>query len=202
MYKIFTVLGTRPEIIKLSRVIDVFDKFFNHKIIHYGQNFNYELNEIFFKELGIRKPDLYLNCAKQTSIETISEVLVKFDRLIKKDKPDAIFILGDTNSAYAALSAKKNNIPIIHYEAGNRCFDNKVPEEINRKIVDHISDINLTYNGNLKAKFDKRGMQSEKIINVGSPMKEVIMHNQKKINASKILKNLKIKKKIFLSFSS
>ena len=113
MYKIFTVLGTRPEIIKLSRVIDVFDKFFNHKIIHTGQNFNYELNEIFFKELGIRKPDLYLNCAKQTSIETISEVLVKFDRLIKKDKPDAIFILGDTNSAYAALSAKKNNIPII-----------------------------------------------------------------------------------------
>ncbi len=201
MYKIFTVLGTRPEIIKLSRVIDVFDKFFNHKIIHTGQNFNYELNEIFFKELGIRKPDLYLNCAKQTSIETISEVLVKFDRLIKKDKPDAIFILGDTNSAYAALSAKKNNIPIIHYEAGNRCFDNKVPEEINRKIVDHISDINLTYTEISKQNLIREGMQSEKIINVGSPMKEVIMHNQKKINASKILKNLKIKKKKYFLVS-
>jgi len=162
MFKIFTVLGTRPEIIKLSRIINIFDKNFNHKIIHTGQNFDFELNQIFFKELQIREPDLYLNCAKKTSIETISEILVKFEKLILKDKPDAIFVLGDTNSAFASLTAKKNKIPIFHYEAGNRCFDNSVPEEINRKIVDHISDFNFTYTEISKQNLIKEGVHSEK----------------------------------------
>ena len=193
-FKIFTVLGTRPEIIKLSRIINIFDEFFDHKIIHTGQNFDYELNEIFFKELKIRKPDIYLNCAKKTSIETISEILVKFEKLIKKDRPDAIFVLGDTNSAFASLSAKKNKIPIFHYEAGNRCFDNNVPEEVNRKIVDHISDFNITYTNISKQNLIREGIPSEKIINIGSPMKEVIEHYQKQINLSKILKILKVKK--------
>ena len=193
-YKIFTVLGTRPEIIKLSRIINVFDKFFNHKIIHTGQNFDYELNEIFFKELKIRKPDLYLNCAKKTSIGTISEILVKFEKLIKKDRPDGIFVLGDTNSAFASLSAKKNKIPIFHFEAGNRCFDDNVPEEINRKIVDHISDFNFTYTEISKQNLIREGIEPEKIINIGSPMKEVFEYYQKQINLSKILKILNIKK--------
>ena len=200
-YKIFTILGTRPEIIKLSRIINIFDKFFNHKIIHTGQNYDYELNQIFFKELKIRKPDIYLNCAKKTSIETIAEILVKFEKLIKKDRPDAIFVLGDTNSAFASLSAKKNKIPIFHYEAGNRCFDNNVPEEINRKIVDHISDFNLTYTEISKQNLIKEGIHSEKIVNVGSPMKEVIEHYQKKIDSSRIDKILKIKKNKFFLVS-
>ena len=198
-YKIFTVLGTRPEIIKLSRIINIFDQFFNHKIVHTGQNFDYELNEIFFKELRIRKPDIYLNCAKRTSIETISEILIKFEKLIKKDRPDAIFVLGDTNSAFASLSAKKNRIPIFHFEAGNRCFDNNVPEEINRKIVDHISDFNFTYTEISKQNLIREGIEPEKIINIGSPMKEVFEYYKKQINLSKILKTLKIKKnKYFL----
>jgi UDP-N-acetylglucosamine 2-epimerase len=201
MFKIFTVLGTRPEIIKLSRIINIFDKFFNHKIIHTGQNFDYELNQIFFKELQIRKPNLYLNCAKKTSIETISEILVKFEKLILQDRPDAIFVLGDTNSAFASLVAKKNKIPIFHYEAGNRCFDNDVPEEINRKIVDHISDFNFTYTEISKQNLIREGIQAEKIVNIGSPMKEVINYYQKKINLSKILKNLKIKKNKFFLVS-
>ena len=200
MFKIFTVLGTRPEIIKLSRIIDIFDKTFNHKLIHTGQNFDYELNEI-FKELGIREPDIYLNCAKKTSIETISEILVKFEKLIKKDRPDAIFVLGDTNSAFASLAAKKNKIPIFHYEAGNRCFDNNVPEEINRKIVDHISDFNFTYTEISKHNLIQEGISSEKIVNIGSPMKEVINYYNSNINNSKILKNLKIQKKKFFLVS-
>ena len=179
-YKIYTVLGTRPEIIKLSRIINVFDKFFNHKIIHTGQNFNFELNQIFFNELKIRKPDKYLDCAKKTSIETISEILVKFEKLIKNDRPDAIFVLGDTNSSFAALSAKKNKIPVFHYEAGNRCFDNNVPEEINRKIIDHISDFNFTYTDISRQNLINEGIQSEKIINIGSPMMEVFNFYKKK----------------------
>lgn len=198
-FKIFTVLGTRPEIIKLSRIINVFDKFFNHKIIHTGQNFDYELNQIFFEELKIRKPDKYLDCAKKTSIETISEVLIKFEKLIRNDRPDAIFVLGDTNSAFAALSAKKNKIPVFHYEAGNRCFDNNVPEEINRKIIDHISDFNFTYTDISRQNLINEGIHSEKIINIGSPMMEVFNFYKKKINSSKIINNLKIKKnKYFL----
>ena len=201
MYKIITVLGTRPEIIKLSRVINIFDKCFNHKIIHTGQNFDYELNDIFFKELKIRKPDLYLNCAKTTAIKTISSIIDKFEITILKEKPDAIFILGDTNSSYAALAAKKNNVPIIHFEAGNRCFDKDVPEEINRKIIDHISDLNLTYTNISKQNLVNEGLHSEKIIYVGSPMKEVFNYYEKNIKKSKILNKLKIKKNDFFLVS-
>ena len=194
MFKIFTILGTRPEIIKLSRIIPLFDKIFNHKIIHTGQNFNYELNEIFFKELKIRNPDKYLDCAKNSAIETISNILIKFEKYINKNRPDAIFVLGDTNSAYASLVAKKNQIPIFHYEAGNRCFDNNVPEEINRKIVDHISDLNLTYTAISKENLIREGISSEKIICIGSPMLEVYNHYKKYINNSKIISKLSLKK--------
>ena len=202
MFKIFTVLGTRPEIIKLSRIINIFDKFFNHKIIHTGQNFDYELNQIFFKELQIRKPNLYLNCAKKTSIETISEILVKFEKLILQDRPDAIFVLGDTNSAFASLVAKKNKIPIFHYEAGNRCFDNDVPEEINRKIVDHISDFNFTYTEISKQNLIREGIQAEKIVNIGSPMKEVLDFYKPQIDNSDILQRLNLSKGKFFVVSA
>ena len=201
MYKIFTVLGTRPEIIKLSRIIKIFDNNFDHKIIHTGQNFDYELFQIFFNELKIRKPDLFLGCAKSTAIETIAEIFVKFEKYINKDKPDAIFVLGDTNSAYASLVAKKNNIPVFHFEAGNRCFDNKVPEEINRKIVDHISDLNMTYTKLSKDNLIMEGLHPEKVIEIGSPMREVFNYYKKKIDNSKILKSLKLKKKGFFLVS-
>ena len=201
MYKIFTVLGTRPEIIKLSRIINIFDKNFNHKIIHTGQNFDYELNDIFFKELKIRKPDFYLNCAKATAIKTISSVLSSFEDLVKNDKPDAIFILGDTNSSYVALTAKKNKIPVIHFEAGNRCFDNNVPEELNRKIIDHLADLNLTYTNISKQNLLNEGLHPEKIIYIGSPMKEVLNFYNNKIKKSKILKKLKTKKNNFFLIS-
>jgi UDP-N-acetylglucosamine 2-epimerase (non-hydrolysing) len=201
MYKIFTVLGTRPEIIKLSRIINIFDKNFNHKIIHTGQNFDYELNDIFFKELDIRKPDFYLNCAKATAIKTISSVLSSFEDLIKKDKPDAIFILGDTNSSFAALAAKKNNIPVFHYEAGNRCYDNSVPEELNRKLIDHVADLNLTYTNISKQNLINEGLHPEKIIYIGSPMKEVLNFYNHQVKKSKILKKLNIKKNSFFLVS-
>jgi len=193
MYKIFTVLGTRPEIIKLSRIINIFDRNFEHKIIHTGQNYDYELNQIFFNELKIRKPDLFLNCAKSTAIETIAEIFVKFEKYIKKNKPDAIFVLGDTNSSYASLVAKKNNVPVFHYEAGNRCYDNNVPEEINRKIVDHVSDLNLTYTKLSKDNLIREGLHPEKVIEIGSPMKEVFNYYKKNIHNSKILSSLKLK---------
>lgn len=194
MFKIFTILGTRPEIIKLSRIIPLFDKVFDHSIIHTGQNFNYELNEIFFSELKIRKPDVYLDCAKTTSIQTISNILLKFEKYINKNRPDAIFVLGDTNSAYSSLVAKKNKIPIFHYEAGNRCFDNDVPEEINRKIVDHISDLNITYTNISKENLINEGIPSEKIICLGSPMLEILNFYKKQINKSKILNRLSLKR--------
>ncbi len=201
MYKIFTVLGTRPEIIKLSRIINIFDRNFEHKIIHTGQNYDYELNQIFFNELKIRKPDLFLNCAKSTAIETIAEIFVKFEKYIKKNKPDAIFVLGDTNSSYASLVAKKNNVPVFHYEAGNRCYDNNVPEEINRKIVDHVSDLNLTYTKLSKDNLIREGLHPEKVIEIGSPMKEVFNYYKKNIHNSKILSSLKLKKNNFFLVS-
>ena len=201
MYKIFTVVGTRPEIIKLSRIINLFDKNFIHKIVHTGQNFSYELNQIFFDELKIRKPDFFLNSAKSTAIKTISEVIKKFEDLILKEKPDLVFILGDTNSSYSALAAKKNKIPIVHFEAGNRCFDENVPEEINRKIVDHISDLNLTYTDISKQNLINENLDQRKIVYVGSPMKEVINFYSKKINSSKILNKLKLKKNNFIVVS-
>ena len=143
MTKVLTIVGTRPELIKLALVIQELDKAVEHILVHTGQNFDYELNEIFFKDLGIRKPDYFLNAAGNTTIETIASVLVKSDEIMEKVKPDAVLLYGDTNSCLSVIAAKRKQIPIFHMEAGNRCFDQRVPEEINRKIVDHLSDINL-----------------------------------------------------------
>lgn len=199
--RIITVLGTRPEIIKLSRIIPKFDEFFKNYLVHTGQNYDYELNKIFFKDLSIRKPDFFLKAATGNNIQTIANIINKFGEICKKIKPDAVFILGDTNSGLSAITAKKFKIPIFHYEAGNRCFDINVPEEINRKIIDHVSDINLTYSQIAKQYLIKEGIPSSNIIKVGSPMKEIFNHNYKNIQKSKILKKLKLIKDEFIIVS-
>ena len=191
--KVLTILGTRPEIIKLSCIIKKFDINFDHKIVHTGQNFSKSLNEIFFKDIDIRKPDYKLNLVNNNPSEFLSKLIFKIDLILQKVKPDAVFILGDTNSGLSAYVAKRKKIPIFHYEAGNRCFDQRVPEEINRKIIDHISDINLTYSKISKQHLIKEGFPVDQIINIGSPMKEVLSSMNKKILDSKILTRLKIK---------
>lgn len=188
--KILTLVGTRPEIIKMSRVICELDKYTEQILVHSGQNYDYELNEIFFKDLEIRKPDYFLNIAKSTAIETIAEVLVKIDKLIEEINPDAMIIYGDTNTCLAVIAAKKRRIPIFHMEAGNRCFDQRVPEEINRKIVDHLSDINFTITEHARKYLEAEGIRPETIIKVGSSMKEVFEYNKNKIKESKILREL------------
>jgi len=192
--KLFTVVGTRPEIIRLSRVISKFDKYFNHILIHTGQNYDYELDKIFFDDLEIRKPDYYLKTSKNNPINTIADIITKIDKLLKLHKPDVFFVLGDTNSSISVYPAKRRRIPIFHYEAGNRCFDERVPEEINRKIVDHVSDINLTYSEISKQYLISEGKDKDKVINIGSPMFEVINHYREKISKSLILKKLKLEK--------
>ena len=201
MYKICTIVGTRPEIIKLSSFIKKSDKYFNQILVHTGQNYDYELNEIFFKDLAIRKPDFFLNCAKENPNKTISEIFLKVDKILISQKPDAVVILGDTNSGLAAIAAKKRNIPVFHLEAGNRSFDYRVPEELNRKLIDHCADINFTYTKLAKNYLVSEGINADRIINVGSPMMEIIQENKKKILASKILKKLKLKKNNFYLFS-
>ena len=198
MLKIITIVGTRPEIIKLSETIKKLDKFANHTLVHTGQNYDYELNEIFFRDLDVRKPDIFLNAAKKNASQTIAEIIKKTDNLLKKFKPDAVLLYGDTNSCLSVISAKKNFIPIFHMEAGNRCFDQRVPEEINRKIVDHLSDINLPLSGRAREYLIAEGVRPETIIKIGSPMKEVLSANMKKINISKVLNKYKLNKKIFL----
>jgi len=187
MIKIMTIVGTRPEIIKLSRVISELDRHSEHILVHTGQNFDYELNEIFFKELDIRKPNYFLNAAGKSAIETISNVLVKADELFEKVKPDVLLIYGDTNSCLAVIPAKKRKIPIFHMEAGNRCFDQRVPEEINRKIVDHLSDINLPLSEHARRYLISEGLRPETIIKIGSPMKEVLTYHNEDILKSSIL---------------
>ena len=187
-----TVVGTRPEIIKLSRVISELDEHTNHVLVHTGQNFDFELNEIFFKELGIRKPDFFLDAAQETAAETIAAVIAKSDKLFAAESPDALLILGDTNSCLSVISAKRRKIPIFHMEAGNRCFDQRVPEEINRKIVDHTSDINLPYTEHARRYLLNEGLRPETIIKTGSPMKEVLAYHQTGIESSGILKELAI----------
>ena len=197
--KILTVIGTRPEIIKLSAVIKELDLYSDHYIAHTGQNYDYELNQVFFKDLGVRKPNFFLNAVKGSPSELIGDVISKTDKLIKKLKPDAFLIYGDTNSCLSVIAAKKNKVPIFHMEAGNRCFDQRVPEEVNRKVVDHISDINLTVSNHAREYLIDEGIRADRIIKIGSPMLEVINNNRKKINSSKILKNLMLKKnKYFL----
>ena len=187
---VITVIGTRPEIIRLSRVIPEMDKFFNHKLIHTGQNFDYELNEIFFKQLKLRKPDIFLDSAGSSSAETIGNVISKMDKVLVDLKPDALLILGDTNSCMSSIAAKRRKVPIFHMEAGNRCFDERVPEEIIRKIIDHISDINLPYSDIAKNCLLNEGLKTDRIIKTGSPMKEILNFYHKEIFSSNILEEL------------
>lgn len=199
--KIMTIVGTRPEIIKLSEVMKELDKHSNHIIVHTGQNYDYELNEVFFEDLGIRKPDIFLDAVKGTPSETIGDIISKADKALSDIKPDAVLIYGDTNSCLSVIPAKKRKIPIFHMEAGNRCFDQRVPEEVNRKIVDHLSDINLPLSEQARDYLIAEGIKPETIIKTGSPMKEVLEKNMEKIDQSRILEkeNLEAGKYIVMS---
>ena len=201
MLKVMTIVGTRPEIIKLSRVMAELDKHTNHILVHTGQNYDYELNEIFFKELGVKKPDYYLDAAQGSAAQTIGNVIAKSDEIFEKEKPDAILVLGDTNSCLSVISAKRRKIPIFHMEAGNRSFDERVPEEINRRIVDHTSDINLTHTEHARRYLIREGIKPETIIKSGSPMKEILDHHAKDIDASDILNKMSLKAKEFFIVS-
>jgi UDP-N-acetylglucosamine 2-epimerase len=202
--KVMTVVGTRPEIIRLARVMSALDNSdaIEHVIVHTGQNYDYELNQIFFDELTIRKPDYFLNAAGATATETIGQILIKIDPLLETEMPDAFLVLGDTNSCLCAIPAKKRHIPIFHMEAGNRCFDQRVPEETNRKIVDHISDINLTYSDIAREYLLREGLPADRIIKTGSPMFEVLNHYLPQINASDVLTKLNLKKGEYFVVSS
>ena len=190
--KVMTVVGTRPEIIKLSRVISKLDQHTNHILVHTGQNYDYELNQVFFEDLEIRKPDYFLEAAGKSACETVSQVISRIDALLAEVKPDAMLVLGDTNSCLAAYPGKRRKIPIFHMEAGNRCFDQRVPEEINRRIVDHISDINLPYSDISREYLLREGLPPDRIIKTGSPMCEVFQHSMLKIDASVVLERLKL----------
>lgn len=194
MLKVMTVVGTRPEIIKLSRVIPELDKYTKHVLVHTGQNFDYELNEIFFNELKLRKPDYFLNAAGKTATETITNVITKVDLLLEKEMPDAFLVYGDTNSCMSVIPAKKRKIPIFHMEAGNRCFDQRVPEEVNRKIVDHLSDINMPLSEHARRYLLSEGLRPETIIKTGSPMTEVLAFHEEEINKNRILERENLKK--------
>lgn len=191
-----TVVGTRPEIIRLSRVMAKLDESeaIEHITVHTGQNYDYELNEIFYEDLEIRKPDYFLNAAGATATATVGQILINIEPILEEVQPDAFLVLGDTNSCLCAIPAKKGHIPIFHMEAGNRCFDQRVPEETNRKIVDHISDINMPYSSIAREYLLKEGIPADRIIKTGSPMKEVLDHYMPKILASEVLKRLKLKK--------
>ena len=191
--KVMTVVGTRPEIIRLSRTINKLDKYFEHILVHTGQNYDYELNQIFFDDLGIRSPDVFLECAGSSAAETIAQVISKADIVLQQYQPEALLILGDTNSSMAAIPAKRRKIPIFHMEAGNRCFDLRVPEEINRKIVDHISDVNLPYSTIAREYLLREGLSPDFIVKTGSPMYEVLEHYEDKIISSEVLDNLALK---------
>lgn len=188
--KVMTIVGTRPEIIRLSRTIAELDKHCDHTLVHTGQNYDYELNEVFFNDLGIRKPDMFLEAAGESAAETIGRVIMAADRAMAAYQPEALLILGDTNSCLAAIAAKRKKIPIFHMEAGNRCFDFRVPEEINRRIVDHTSDINLTYSEIAREYLLREGLPPDQVIKTGSPMREVIQYYQDRIDASDVLRRL------------
>jgi UDP-N-acetylglucosamine 2-epimerase (non-hydrolysing) len=190
MLKVMTMVGTRPEIIRLARIIEKLDRHCTHTLVHTGQNYDYELNEVFFSELGIRRPDRFLEAAGATAAETIGKVIMSADLVFEEYRPDALLLLGDTNSALASIAAKRRKIPIFHMEAGNRCFDFRVPEEINRRIVDHISDINLTYSEIAREYLLREGLPADQVIKTGSPLREVIEHYREKIEASTVLSRL------------
>ena len=192
MLKVMTIVGTRPEIIRLSRIISKLDSFCEHTLIHTGQNYDYELNEVFFNDLGIRKPDVFLDAAGKNASETIGQIIIAADKAILDYQPDALLILGDTNSSLSSIAAKRHKVPIFHMEAGNRCFDFRVPEEINRKIVDHIADINLPYSDIAREYLLREGICPDQIITSGSPMTEVLDYYQKDISSSDILNKLNL----------
>jgi UDP-N-acetylglucosamine 2-epimerase (non-hydrolysing) len=202
--KVMTVVGTRPEIIRLSRVLAALDasEAIEHVIVHTGQNYDYELSQIFFDDLQIRKPDFFLNAAGATATETVGQILIKIDPLLETEKPDAFLVLGDTNSCLCAIPAKKRHIPIFHMEAGNRCFDQRVPEETNRKIVDHVSDINLTYSDIAREYLLREGLPADRIIKTGSPMFEVLNHYLPSIESSDVLEKLGLEVGKFFVVSS
>ncbi len=202
--KVVSVIGTRPEIIRLSRIFSSLDFYCDHTIIHTGQNYDYELNQIFFDDLNIRKPDFFLNSTNKSKsvAETIGNLISKTDKILQKIRPDAILILGDTNSSLSVIPAKRRKIPIFHMEAGNRCFDQRVPEEINRKIVDHVADINLPYSSIAREYLLREGLPPDQIIKTGSPMYEVINYNLPKIKKSNIVSKLKLNKKKYFLISS
>lgn len=200
--KVMTVVGTRPEIIRLSRVMAQLDLYCEHTIVHTGQNYDYELNEVFFNDLGIRKPDMFLGAAGKTAAESIGQIIISVDQALETFKPEALLILGDTNSCLAAISAKRRKIPVFHMEAGNRCFDFRVPEEINRKIVDHTSDINLTYSDIAREYLLREGFPADQIIKTGSPMKEVLDYYKSGIDNSDVLTRLGLKKNEYFVVSS
>jgi UDP-N-acetylglucosamine 2-epimerase (non-hydrolysing) len=202
--KVMTVVGTRPEIIRLSRVMAALDnsEAIEHIIVHTGQNYDYELNQIFFDDLGIRKPDFFLDAAGKTATETVGQILIKIDPLLESEQPDAFLVLGDTNSCLCAIPAKKRHIPIFHMEAGNRCFDQRVPEETNRKIVDHVSDVNLTYSDIAREYLLREGLPADRIIKTGSPMYEVLNHYLPSIESSDVLQRLGLAEGKFFVVSS
>ena len=200
--KIMTVVGTRPEIIRLSRVIDKLDRYCDHVLVHTGQNYDFELNQIFFDDLGIRAPDYFLEAAGANAAETIGKVIIASDKILDKIHPDALLILGDTNSCMSVLSAKRRKIPTFHMEAGNRCFDMRVPEEINRRIVDHTADVNLTYSSIAREYLLAEGLAPDMIIKTGSPMYEVLNHYRDSIESSDVLNRLKLEANNFFIVSA
>lgn len=201
MIKVMTIVGTRPEIIKLSEVMKELDKHTNHVVVHTGQNYDYELNELFFEQLGVRRPDFFLEAVKGSVSETIGDIIAKADRIIEQEKPDAILVYGDTNSCLAVIPAKKRKVPIFHMEAGNRSFDQRVPEEINRKIVDHLSDINMPLSEQARDYLISEGIRPETIIKTGSSMLEVLNANMEKILASDILEKEGLEKYKYMLMS-
>ena len=201
MYKICTLVGTRPELIKLSRIIPELDKYFKHTLVHSGQNYDYSLNKIFFKDLKIRKPDFILNVKDNKLSKLVSNIIYKTDLILEKVKPDALLVYGDTNTSLGIISAKRRKIPIFHMEAGNRCYDQRVPEEINRKIADHLSDVNIVISDQARENLIGEGINKEFIFKFGSHMKEVINFYKNKINESKILNRLSLKKENFILVS-
>lgn len=202
--KVLTVVGTRPEIIRLACVLNALDanEAIEHTLVHTGQNYDYELNEIFFEDFGIRKPDYFLGAAGKNASETVGNILIKIDPLLEEIAPDAFLVLGDTNSCLCAIPAKKRKIPVFHMEAGNRCFDQRVPEETNRKIVDHVSDINLTYSDIAREYLLREGLPPDRVIKTGSPMYEVLHQFKDKIEASTVLKDLGLEKEKYFVVSS
>ena len=201
-FKVLTVVGTRPEVIKLSRVIAELDAHVDHVLVHTGQNYDYELNQVFFDDLGIRKPDSYLEAAGKNAAGTIANVIAKVDDLLEKEKPDAILLLGDTNSCLSVIAAKRRKIPVFHMEAGNRCFDQRVPEEINRKIVDHCSDINMPYTEHARRYLVAEGLKPETVIKTGSPMFEVLAFHDDKISKSDVLERVGVAPQKFFLVSA